>query len=318
MSVGHSMSEAEHSNGTAAEVPQSAAPQPVLTLRQARERAGLHMVALAATLKVPAHRLEALEAGRYEDLPDITFARALALSVCRVLKVDAAPILASLPASSVVRLGEPEHALNAPMPSRSAPAIGPAAGSSGQSVPWPLAFALLVLVVAVVLWFLLPASPRNASVQVSQGTAASEAATTNSPLEPASVSEGASSAATVATPLESMPPASTVTALGPASPVVGGVQAPVIDASAAPAPPLPSDGLLQVRVLDTAWVQVTGASGRVWVQRELKSGEAVGFSSDLPLSVVLGRADVARVNVRGQEMDLVPHTRSNVARFEVR
>jgi cytoskeleton protein RodZ len=100
------------------------------------------------------------------------------------------------------------------------------------------------------------------------------------------------------------------------------VTAQAVDSAAAPnppaAPPLPTDGLMQVRVQETAWVQVTGASGRVLVQRELKSGEAVGFSSDLPFSVVLGRADVVQVNVRGQAMDLAPHTRSNVARFEVR
>ena len=51
-------------------------------LRQARINAGLHVAALAVTLKVPVKRLEALEEGNMALLPDILFARALASSVC--------------------------------------------------------------------------------------------------------------------------------------------------------------------------------------------------------------------------------------------
>ena len=42
-------------------------------------------------------RAEALEADRYAELPDLTFTRALAHTVCRALKVDAEPVLAKLP-----------------------------------------------------------------------------------------------------------------------------------------------------------------------------------------------------------------------------
>eukprot|EP01136_Pigoraptor_vietnamica_P039483 Opistho-1_new@10349 len=66
-------------------------------LREARQQRGLHIAALAAMLKVPQAKLEALEADRWQDLPDTTFARALAKAMCRVLKVDAAPVMALLP-----------------------------------------------------------------------------------------------------------------------------------------------------------------------------------------------------------------------------
>ena len=66
-------------------------------LRQAREQAGVHVAALAVALKVPVRQLEALELGRFDLLPDHTFARALAGSVCRQLKIDPAAILAALP-----------------------------------------------------------------------------------------------------------------------------------------------------------------------------------------------------------------------------
>lgn len=66
-------------------------------LRQAREAAHVHVEALAVSLKVPARQVDALEADRVDLLPDAVFARALAASVCRQLKVDPAPILALLP-----------------------------------------------------------------------------------------------------------------------------------------------------------------------------------------------------------------------------
>ena len=66
-------------------------------LRAARQAQGLHIAALAASIKVPQRKLESLEADRYGELPDMTFTRALAKTVCRSLKIDATPVLALLP-----------------------------------------------------------------------------------------------------------------------------------------------------------------------------------------------------------------------------
>ena len=66
-------------------------------LKAAREREGLHLSVLAATIKVAPAKLEALEQDRYGELPNATFTRALAQSVCRSLKIDPRPVLALLP-----------------------------------------------------------------------------------------------------------------------------------------------------------------------------------------------------------------------------
>ena len=55
-------------------------------LRQAREAHGLDVAVVAAALKVPVQKIEALEADDIERLPDPVFARALAASVCRALQ----------------------------------------------------------------------------------------------------------------------------------------------------------------------------------------------------------------------------------------
>ena len=45
-------------------------------LREAREAAGLHVATLAANLKVPVRKLEALEEDRFDQLGDAVFIRA--------------------------------------------------------------------------------------------------------------------------------------------------------------------------------------------------------------------------------------------------
>ncbi|WP_101046681.1 helix-turn-helix domain-containing protein [Macromonas nakdongensis] len=280
---------------------------PVTALRQAREQAGLHVVALAAMLKVPVQRLEALEAGRYQDLPDLTFARALASSVCRVLKIDPAPVLASLPASAAVRLGTPEGALNAPMPTRHAPLLAGAAVPNERRLPLPAAVAVLVLVVAVVLWFFLP--PR------AEVPATAPAETPAAAVAPAVAVEPVPVAAPVSVPVAPALPVVPAPVAAPVTPVPA-VPVPV-ESPAAPAP-VAADSVLQMQARGASWVQVTGASGRVLLQRGLQAGEQVSFSADLPLTVVVGRADETQVTVRGAPFDLVPYTRNNVARFEVK
>ena len=99
-------------------------------LRLAREAEGLHIAALAVSLKVPVKKLEALESDRIDLLPDAVFARALAASACRILKTDPAPILASLPQTTLPRLQSQASAVNTPF---TAPGQGARATEIGRA-----------------------------------------------------------------------------------------------------------------------------------------------------------------------------------------
>ena len=94
----------------------SLAPSAGAMLRAAREKRGVHIAALAASIKVPQRKLEALESDRYEELLDLTFTRALAQSVCRTLKIDMQPVLDRLPqdASTPTKLARVGGSLNTP------------------------------------------------------------------------------------------------------------------------------------------------------------------------------------------------------------
>jgi cytoskeleton protein RodZ len=85
-------------------------------LCQYREAQGFKLDVLAQALRVSPTKLEALEADRLDKLPDVMFARALTLAVCRQLKVDAAPVLALLPSQDVSRLAaKNERGLDFPL-----------------------------------------------------------------------------------------------------------------------------------------------------------------------------------------------------------
>jgi cytoskeleton protein RodZ len=285
-----------------------------IRLKEAREAAGLHIAALAAALKVPVKKLEALEAGRYSELPDLTFARALASSACRQLKVDPAPILQQIPLSASPKLGDHGHSLNAPFnPGRDEEPINPL---NWLSRPALLA-AIALLLGALVIVFLPRAEspPLVASVAepaVAEPVAAVEPVAAQEPAG-AAVQEGVLPVSAVQAP-PAVEPA--LPAAAPAEPAPAVVVSPDAPATA---PAGNNVGrLLSITATGESWVEVVNGSGNVVAKRLLQAGEVIDFSAAPPYTVVLGKADAAQVSVRGKPFDTTPFSRSNVARFEVK
>ena len=289
--------------GAAPTSPGSAGAQ----LRAARERQGMHVAALAAAIKIPQRRLEALEADRYDELPDATFARALALTVCRALKIDPAPVLAQLPRIGDKPLPDVAGGLNAPYRERSGRAERPA-GLAPLRHPLSWAALLVLLAAALVLW--LPEGGWRSLLSDSTATPAS--ATTASAAMPAVASVAAAASSVVEEIVQA--------AAAPASAVVVEVvHASSADPAAASAvAAAPVAGLAVLRASNASWVEVIDAAGQVLLQRVLQPGESVGLDGRLPLRLKIGNAAVTSLQFRGREVDLAPHTRDNVARLELK
>jgi cytoskeleton protein RodZ len=111
---------------------------------------------------------------------------------------------------------------------------------------------------------------------------------------------GASPAAGIAVDLGTQPSTSSTVAGAAASDVPG------------------STALLSIRATAESWIEVVNGSGGVVMQRVLKAGDVIDFSTSPPYSVVLGRAEAVQVTVRGKAFDVLPYARNNVARFEVK
>jgi cytoskeleton protein RodZ len=295
-------------------------PEAPLRLRQAREAAGLHIAALAAALKVPVKKLEALEAGRYDELPDMTFARALASSACRQLKVDPAAVLEQIPGAIRQPLGASRTRINEPFKS------GDEIGGSGamawlaRPVVWGAGL-LLLAAIAVVL------APQDWVSRFERATATSPEPMATTPLsaieplvpaapdgslsavEPLPLSgEVATSSASLGAASETLPEAS----VAPAAEMQS------LASADGPSPVVAGSGLLSIRAVNESWIEVVNGSGVQVVQRVLKPDEVLEFSTAPPYSVVVGRADAVQVTVRGQPFDVMPYARNSVARFEVK
>jgi cytoskeleton protein RodZ len=284
-------------------------------LRAARERQGLHVAALAATIKIPQRKLEALEADRFDELPDATFARALAITVCRALKIDPAPVLAQLPQLGGKGLVTVAGGLNAPFrerPGRSEP-------PDLSPLRHPLSWAALAVLAAAAAVFLLPSGWWRGLWPVAE-----QSPTVSAPV-PAVVPEPAASAAPALAPASAASaaalqvPAAEPLALSAASaPAVEVVHSvPGADGSASAAMDT-ARGLAVLRATDATWVEAVDAGGQVLVQRLLQPGESLGLNGMLPFKLKIGNAAATQLQFRGESVDLAPATRDNVARLELK
>jgi len=297
-------------------------------LREARQKKGLHIAALAVMLKVPQAKLEALEADRWQDLPDMTFARALAKTVCRALKLDAEAVLRLLPAGKDPELNV-SRGLNQPYRDRGG--LG-----EGFSLAWlssPVALGVLALLVAAGALFLLPADLLQKLTTQSTATE-----TTPVVLAPAPEVSAASAASSASSALAAVPEALPASAqamavnanLGPLVPSATSAAAtPAPQASAAVAK-LPAAGAsspvpakiegqaqLRVKITDESWVEVVDAKGQVLLSKLLRPGDEQNLQGLPPLKIRVGNVAGTELTLRGAVVDLKALSRDNVARIEL-
>jgi cytoskeleton protein RodZ len=288
-------------------------------LRRSREAAGLHVAALAVSLKVPVRKLEALENDQYEQLPDAVFVRALASSVCRTLKIDPQPVLERLPQSAAPRLIQDTDGLNAPF-------RGPRDGVAPtwpEQLSKPVTLAVGGLLLAALGLIFLPRT--QTQEPVAQEAKTIEVPSPDAPAaneQAAPVPPTATVGAAGATVQTDNLPAASLPAPSAAAPVA---VPPAVTAAAGAAPSAPASapaaaasGIVMFHTTQQSWVEVTDAKGVVAFRKLMGAGEDGAASGALPLQVTVGRADATSVQVRGKAFDLRPLSRDNVARFEVK
>lgn len=294
-------------------------------LRHAREAAGLHVAALAVSMKIPVKKLEALEADRLDLLLDAVFVRALASSVCRALKIDPVPVLEKLPKGDTPRLSAVDSGINAPFHSPG--------HSGGLSVPAFLAkpgvlvvLALLIGVVALIFFpdFQSSDHPKDAERLIAPVSVA-----------PISVDEAKSQNVLGAVVAPAAPSVVQPVSAGVVAPIALGSSVPASEVFKAPVVVVPvvksdtttailatntapSQGLVLFKARGSAWVEVVDAKGVVQLRKTLSAGETVGASGVMPLSVVVGRVDALDVEVKGKAFSMAGIVKDNVARFEVK
>lgn len=296
-------------------------------LRQAREAARMQLPTMAAMLKVPQQKLEALEADQYEAFPDHVFMRALAMGMCRNLHIDAEPVLALLPRTALKSLGSAGGGINETVKERSHfKSSGPSFDSRDGSSRKIIAGVLLLLAAAAAVYFVpfhqASDSSADDSSQVTEAPAVAQAPASGVVVETGSVVIPSETSAEAVAPLpsasavnEAAGTAAASAAATPAAPVVAAETA--ATAVAAPAADAGSASVVEFKASAQSWVKVKDASGKVVLEKTLTKDQSVTAEGKLPLSVIVGNAKGTQVLVRGQPFD-ISTTRDNVARFEVK
>ncbi len=300
-------------------------------LRTARQAQGLHIAALSASIKVSQRKLELLEADRLSELPDATFARALAQTICRSLKIDPTPVLAALPQAPGYRLEAVDGGMKTPFrdrPGRHDPAHAFALGAPAVWVAALIAAAALLVLLLPAEWAAsvqaLISGPPPVSTQAMPAPAGAEVAPASSapdgavpadaaflPIETASAVTGEGSASAVS--------------VDPAASAASGVTSATAATTTAPIAVSPSAtssaaavGPLQLKASAETWVEVVDGESKVLVSRMLLGGEVLVLNGAPPFKLKIGNAAATEVAFQGQPVSLAASTLANVARLELK
>lgn len=310
-------------------------------LRRAREAQGLTLDQLASQIKVSPQKLEALEQGLYERLGDSNFTRALAMTVCRTLRIDASEILAGLPAARLHALSQEKPAINAPFRDhRSVPALferGHRLNLRALLAPkWSAPLALLAAAAVIyalpdtIEWPTWPGRASESTAETSLASTEGEASSQPSSIQVAAdlpVVPAAQEPASVASAIQAsdavMAPASTPVAPNSAAASVADTPTPVVNPLFA-STSLPSAGAaataspLRILLTDNSWLEVVDGSGAKLFSRIAKAGEALELQGQPPLKIRIGNASAVQVSYKGQPVSLTDITRNNTARVELK
>lgn len=280
-------------------------------LREARQSQGLELATLADLLKVSVSKLQALEQNQLELLPDPVFCRALASSICRILKLDPVPVLGQLPAITAKVMSQ-DRGINTPFRARSA---------RGAAFLWwhvsrPAVLVGLTLMLAALILIFLPFIQQEiARYRLGQGGSIQSGL-----VEPASVITSVPSASPGMEVINDASDAASASSSRPLAPaeVAAFVSTPATSFSASTTAEAIS--LINFNAKGECRIKVTDAKGLVVLDRAFHPGESTGLSGalPLPLTVVINRPDAVQVQVRGHAFALSGLSKNNVARFEVK
>lgn len=286
------------------EAAQSVAPASAgASLKWARERAGLTVGDIASRLRLHPTQVRALEDEAFKSLPEAAYVRGFVRSYARIVDLPVEPLLADL----ATKLGPPSTDVIERMTRERDYSPVRAAAHEQTSRRIVLWGALLLLVaLGIVGWY----ATRASGTSTASTPAASAAPAPAVVAPPAGATEQPAAAAATAAP---EPVVSTSAGVVPASTVA-------TTAAPDPAPtlePVAPPPLLKLRFTGPSWAEVKDAEGKVLHSRRDEAGDEIVVEGTPPFYVVLGDANKATVEVRGETYDLVPHTRQNVARFTV-
>ncbi|MGB6053819.1 MAG: RodZ domain-containing protein [Burkholderiaceae bacterium] len=287
-------------------------------LAERRQAAGWTIEQVAAQLKLAPRQIEALENDRLDALPGAMVARGFIRSYARLLKMDPAPLLATVSTDirSPIESIRQQRPLSAPfsetrLPSMHAPKASwtwlpvllllgaVAVGISGaQRADWQA-----ILPESVAAWL---GESSSASVPEAQAVGG-ETAPPVAAVEPAPA-------------VEVVPLAAESPQLAPAEATVPAkTESPVATVSQqAIAPAAAAGNQLNLTLHQDSWIEIKRQDSSVMVSRLAKAGTTETFEIAEPVLLVVGNVAGVEASLRNAPLNLKATTSTNVARINLK
>jgi cytoskeleton protein RodZ len=258
-------------------------------LAQARAALGLSLSDVARQLKFATRQIEALEQGRYEELPTGTFARGMVRAYARLLKLDAEPLVERIAA----RVAVPDNAAAVATARRPIPITDPARRTNLIYAALSLAILGVIAGVAFEWQRERVGTARLSFVPAAQAPA--EAA-------PAPEQRRTTVASTVAPNISPMTQA---------EPAAAAAAAP----SPTPTPQEPGAHRIVMKFERESWVEIRGANGKTLFSKLNAGGSEQTVEGKPPFALIIGNAQHVRLSYDDRPIDLAPYVKVEVARF---
>ena len=250
-------------------------------LREAREQLGLSVADVESRLKFASRQIEALEADNFTRLPEISFVRRFVRSYAKLLQLDPAPLLASLPIEPAQpSLHTASIAIDVPFPNTYA--------TRGLKIIW-LSTGLVVVAITLVLfvWF-------NHSKPMQQATVKTIELPAVMP-SPASV-------------VIAVPPPDALVVAPEATATVKVIQTESNSASK-------QSASIRLKFDADSWVKVTDNDGKILLSQLNSSGSEQHLKGTPPFSVVIGNISGVHLYYQGKLVELAPFYNGEIVRL---
>ena len=268
-------------------------------LARARQAAGLAVADVAQQLKFAPRQIEALEQGRYAELPAGTFARGMVRSYARLVKLDPGPLVERIAG----QVAAPDNAAVVAATQRPIPIVD---SSRRTNLTYAgLSLAILGVIAAVAFQW---RSERAKAERLAFVPAAVQA--------PAQAPKEPPQAVALATP-NAVTPALATPAPPPEAPAVQESEkaAPEKDK---PAAPQSGKHRIVLQFERESWVEIRNRDGKVLTSQLNPAGTERAVEGLAPFDLVIGNAQYVRLSYDDRPVELAPHVKVEVARFTLK
>jgi cytoskeleton protein RodZ len=259
-------------------------------LARARAALGFSIADVAQQLKFAARQIEALEQGRFEQLPTGTFARGMLRAYARLLKLDPEPLVQCI----AERVATADNVAAVASVRRPIPITDPAHRTN--LIYAALSVAILVVIAGVVFEW---QRERSGAARLTFVPAAAQAPS------PAVESPPSAAVAPNLSPMASAEP------LRPAA-----AEAPPAQGAPKPAAAsAPGTKRIVMKFENESWVEIRNRDGKVLTSQLNPRGTEQVVEGRPPFSLIIGNAQYVRLSYDDRPIDLAPHVKVEVARF---